>query len=123
MNEFIEAGSRVVCTLTKTRKVVCSETILCNTNDLYMTIEPRVTLNDPVHHYVCRYVRKNKRTPYLKSLKTFVVYISFNGGLIYGINTNDGICDFEIISKFVDLLKDMYHHEMGNTNFEGGNLS
>ena len=109
---FIEVGSYVVNVLTKTRKRVCSETILCNTHDLYMTIEPRLTLNDPIHHYVCRYVRKDNRTPYLKSMKTFVISVSCCGELKYGVNTNECVCDYDIITRFIDLLCDMYRIEL-----------
>lgn len=113
---FIQVGSIVNEMLTKTRKRVCNETILCNSNNLYMTIEPRLALTDPVHHYVCRYVRKNKHSLYLKSMKTFVISISYNDELKFGINTNGDICDYEIIWKFVNLLSDMYRAELDKFN-------
>lgn len=113
---FIQIGSVIDNILTKTRKRVCNETILCNSNNLYMTIEPRLTLTDPVHHYVCRYVRKNKNSVYLKSMKTFVISISFTDELKFGINTNGDICDYEIIFRFVNLLSDMYRAELDKFN-------
>ena len=113
---FIQIGSVVDNILTKTRKRVCNETILCNSNNLYMTIEPRLALTDPVHHYVCRYVRKNKNSVYLKSMKTFVISISFTDELKFGINTNGDICDYEIIFRFVNLLSDMYRAELDKFN-------
>lgn len=113
---FIQVGSVVNEMLTKTRKRVCNETILCNSNNLYMTIEPRLALTDPVHHYVCRYVRKDRHSLYLKSMKTFVISISFTGELRFGINTNGDVCDYEIICRFVNLLSDMYRAELDKFN-------
>lgn len=113
---FIQIGSVVNEMLTKTRKRVCNETILCNSSNLYMTIEPRLALTDPVHHYVCRYVRKDRHSLYLKSMKTFVISISFTNELKFGINTNGDTCDYEIICRFVNLLSDMYRAELDKFN-------
>ena len=122
---FIEIGSHVVNTLMKTNRNICSEVVICNTGDVYITIEPRVSLTDRTHVYVCRYIRRDKMMVYLKSSKRFIVLVGMNNGkLTYGIETQDGVVDFEITRKCVCLLNDMYQEELqrrmnNETNFEG----
>lgn len=111
---FIRAGSNVEKMLITNRKCVCQETILCNSNGLYMTIESRITLNDPIHVFVVRYVRKMNGVTYMKTSRKFTIHISINpdtGELIFGINSQNDTIALDIILRISDLLKNMYKSE------------
>lgn len=112
-DEFFQAGVMVSRMLTKRDRRVSNEVVMCNTKELYLTIESRVSLNDEIHTYICRYAKKDHQNVALMTMKTFVVSVVDNGDEPrFGINTQSGTCDLNTMMKCVNWLCDAYVCEL-----------
>jgi hypothetical protein len=78
-----------------------------------MTIESRVSLNDEIHSYICRYAKKDKQNVALMTMKTFVISVAeVNGEPTFGVNTQSDTCSLDIMMKYVDWLRSAYVSEL-----------
>jgi len=115
-DKMIHIGSAVNQMLSKGANGICNECVIHHSDELYITVEPAGSPWSETHRYICRYFRRNgnPNKVALKTMKTFVIYITLNDDDTFkvGIGSDNCIADYSVINKCVKMLTEMHQHAL-----------